>query len=421
MPEENTIAVAAGQKRMVLLASLLAVLPSFLYAVVIAFDTDWSQWLPSFNYFVGYETGFGGRKLIGTLFSWVFPGMVTPGHVRVFILTANLLMLALLCLFMYRSLTMHGELSPGALALAVLYAVGPFSLMAFVRTPLSMGFMETYQLALVLAWLMLYLHRRDGLAYYAATLAVASFGILIHHTFCCTLMPVMVALCLMDCFAKPAAVWRKVACYAVVTVLVAVLLAMLWWRGGMNVPMDELLASMRERDVGVMPDDERGFRLLYYATNAENMQSNLIEFPYKYVEFGLSLLLLSPLLFAMHWPWAGAARRAEGKGRRWLYRGASLAVPLLTLPLFVVATDYSRWWIGYFFSMTAATLATYATGDRPMAGSLKAMWGWLKKHWWVAAALLVYAAQLCMLDYRGLKQAVELRWMMMPMKHLLTT
>ena len=49
------------------------------------------------------------------------------------------------------------------------------------------------------------------------------------------------------------------------------------------------------------------------------------------------------------------------------------------------------------------------------------MWGWLKKHWWVAAALLVYAAQLCMLDYRGLKQAVELRWMMMPMKHLLTT
>ena len=366
MPEENTIAVAAGQKRMVLLASLLAVLPSFLYAVVIAFDTDWSQWLPSFNYFVGYETGFGGRKLIGTLFSWVFPGMVTPGHVRVFILTANLLMLALLCL-------------------------------------------------------MLYLHRRDGLAYYAATLAVASFGILIHHTFCCTLMPAMVALCLMDCFAKPAAVWHKVACYAVVTVLVAVLLAMLWWRGGMNVPMDELLASMRERDVGVMPDDERGFRLLYYATNAENMQSNLIEFPYKYVEFGLSLLLLSPLLFAMHWPWAGAARLAEGKGRRWLYRGASLAVPLLTLPLFVVATDYSRWWIGYFFSMTAATMATYATGDRPMAGSLKAMWGWLKKHWWVAAALLVYAAQLCMLDYRGLKQAVELRWMMMPMKHLLTT
>ena len=403
------------ERWLVLLAALLAVVPSFLYAVVIAFDTDWSRWLPSYNYFVGYETGFGGRKLIGTLFGLVYPGVVTPDHVRVFILTANLLMLALLCLFFYRSLTKRGELSMGAVVLAVLYAVGPFSLMAYVRTPLSMGFMETYQLVLVLAWLLLYLWRRNGWTYYAVTLLVAMLGILIHHTFCCTLLPGMVALCLMDCFAKPVVDWRKLVGYGVVTTVVAVLFVMLWWRGGMNVDMGTLLASIKERDAGVEPDNESGLWLLYYATNEENMRFNWVEFPYKYAEFGLSLVLLSPLLCMMIYPWASAARRAESAGRRWLYRTVYLLVALLTLPVFIVATDHSRWWIGYFFSMTVATLGTYAVGDRLMAERLQAMWDFLKRHWWVGAALVVYAAQLCMIDYRGLKQAVEFRWMIWPM------
>lgn len=403
------------ERWLVLLMTFVAVVPSFLYAVVIAFDTEWDQWLPSFNYFVGYETGFGGRKLIGTLFGLVFPGMVTADHVRTFILTANLLMLALLALFVYRSLTQRGELSLGAVALAVLYAVGPFSLMAYVRTPLSMGFMETYQLVLVLAWLMLYLYRRQGVLYYAVTAIVAVLGILIHQAFCCTLMPAMVALCLVDCFSKPSAVWKKVVGYGLVTCVVAALFVMLWRHGGMNVDMDTMLASMKDRDAGVMPNNESGFWLLYYATNEENMMFNIVEFPYKYAEFGISLVLLSPLLYAMIYPWASAARKAETAGRRWLYRGVYLSVALLTLPVFVTATDYSRWWIGYFFSMTTATLATYATGDELIAQRLQVMWDYLKRHWWVAVALVVYAAQLCMIDYRGLKQAVEFRWMIWPM------
>ncbi|MBP5545672.1 MAG: hypothetical protein J6X59_00110, partial [Bacteroidales bacterium] len=77
-------------KRFIFIVAFLAMLPSFLYAFVIAFDTDWRQWLPTFNYFVGYETGFGGRKLIGTLFNWLFPGTITPAHIRSFILTANI-------------------------------------------------------------------------------------------------------------------------------------------------------------------------------------------------------------------------------------------------------------------------------------------------------------------------------------------
>ena len=43
---------------------------------------------------------------------------------------------------------------------------------------------------------------------------------------------------------------------------------------------------------------------------------------------------------------------------------------------------------------------------------------YLKHHWWIAAALIIYAAQLCMIDYRGLKQAVELRWMIWPMNNI---
>lgn len=405
-------------KRFIFIVAFLAMLPSFLYAFVIAFDTDWRQWLPTFNYFVGYETGFGGRKLIGTLFNWLFPGTITPAHIRSFILTANILMLALLTWLVCKALTQRGTPSLGIVVLTVLYAVGPFSLMAYVRTPLSMGFMETYQFVLLLIWLLFYLHWSDGWAYYLVTLLVAACCILIHHAFCCTMMPAMVALCLMDCFSSDSNGRKKWLGYGTVAVVLAALFVMLWFFGGMNVDIDTLMASIRERGPKVMPEDKQGFWTLFYANNEQNMQSNLHELPYKYTEFGLSLILLAPLLYIMFYPWTSAAHKAKTPRQRWQYRTVYITMIVLTLPIFVVATDYSRWWIGFFLGMTVVTLATYAKGDPLITNRIKAMGLYLKHHWWIAAALIIYAAQLCMIDYRGLKQAVELRWMIWPMNNI---
>lgn len=402
-------------RNIVFIVAFLAIVPSFLYAFIIAFDTDWSQWLPTFNYFVGYETGFGGRKLIGTFFNWLFPGTITPVHIRSFILTANFLMLALLTWFVCKALTQRGAPSLGIALTVVLYAVGPFSLMAYVRTPLSMGFMETYQFVLLLAWLLLYLHRSDGWVYYLVTLLVSVCCILIHHAFCCTMMPAMVALCLMDCFSSNSNIRMKLSGYGAIAVVLVVLFVMLWFLGGMNVDIDTLMASIRERGPEVMPKDKDGFWLLYYASNEQNMQSNIQGLPYKYVEFGISLLILAPLLYMMFYPWMSAAHRAKTLRQRWHYRSVYLTMIVLTLPIFIVATDYSRWWIGLFLGMTVVTLATYAKGDCLITNRLQTMGEYLKRHWWVAAALIIYAAQLCMIDFRGLKQAVELGWMIWPL------
>ena len=88
---------------------------------------------------------------------------------------------------------------PVAMLLA-LYAAGPFSMFTYVATHLSVCFMETYQLVLVLAWLALYVRHRGRWYYYLATFAVSILGCLVHHTFCCTLFPLMLSLMLFDAF-----------------------------------------------------------------------------------------------------------------------------------------------------------------------------------------------------------------------------
>ena len=387
---------------------LVAMMPSAATAVYYAFHDHWCDYWPTFNYFIGYEYGFGGRKLIGTLLGSLMPEMVTAKHIRMFVLPANLLMLFGTAWVVWRALADRGvQAVPVALLLA-LYAANPFSLFAYVHTHLSMCFMETYQLLLVLLWLALYVKCRGTWYYYLATPLVAILGCLIHHTFCCTLLPLMIGLVLFDTFQNGRLHRGRGTFYAVSLLLLLALFVALWLFSGMNIGQEELCARIAARaNQDVLPDRD-GLRMLYFLSNAENSAGAFTAA--RAWQFAVELLLMLPLLVLLATPWVVAARQTYDRIERLRY-WLPLAAQLLVVPVFFMATDYSRWWVCWTFSLAMMPMAAFATGDKGMSVALQTLWQWMKRRWYLPLMLAIYLMQLHNSDrqfFDGMKESADL-------------
>lgn len=404
------------QKYTLLVLLLLAMMPSAATAVYYAFHDHWCDYWPTFNYFIGYEYGFGGRKLIGTLLGPLMPEMVTAKHIRLFILPANLLMLFGAAWVVWRSFTGGkekgaGEVRSEGVAVAMLlalYAANPFSLFAYVHTHLSMCFMETYQLVLVLLWLALFVRHRGTWYYYAATFLVPILGTLVHHTFCCTLLPLMLSLMLFDAFEEGRLQKGRAIAYGGLAVVLLGLFVGLWQWSGMTIDEETLYERIAARaNQDVLPD-RNGLHMLYFLTNAENSSGSLTGG--RMLQFGTELLLLMPLLLLLASPWVIAARQAEGRGNRLRY-WLPLAAQLLVVPVFFMATDYSRWWVCWTFGVAMLSLATYATGDKGFLDALQTLWAWAKRRWYIPLLAGIYLPQLHNSNrqfFDGMKESVDI-------------
>lgn len=385
---------------------LLAVLPSALTAVYYSIHDHWCDYWPTFNYFIGYEYGFGGRKLIGSLLGPLMPEMVTAKHIRMFVLPANLLMLFGTAWVVWRALADRGVQAVPVAVLLVLYAANPFSLFAYVHTHLSMCFMETYMLVLILAWLTLFVRHRGTWYYYAASLLVPVACCLIHITFCCILLPLMLGLMVFDTLDGGRMHKGRVLFYSLVLAVLALLFFLLWYWGGMTVDLDTLydfIASRANQDV--LPTKD-GLRMLYYTSNTD--ASWMAGFSFRFV---VELLMLLPLMAMLAAPWVVAARQTNDRLERLRYWLPVLTVLFLTVLVFFRATDYSRWWVCWTFSLAMMPMAAFATGDKGMSVALQTLWQWMKRRWYLPLLLAIYLMQLHNSDrqfFDGMKESADL-------------
>ncbi len=397
-----------SNKYSLLVLLLVAMMPSAATAVYYAFHDHWCDYWPTFNYFIGYEYGFGGRKLIGTILGPLMPEMVTAKHIRLFILPANLLMLFGTAWVVWRALADRGRQAAPVAVLLALYAASPFSLFAYVHTHLSVCFMETYQLVLLLLWLALYVRHRGTWLYYLATFAVAILGTLIHHTFCCTLLPLMLGLMLFDALEDGRLQRGRSLLYGACILVLLGLFVALWQWSGMNIDPDTLYGRIAARaNQDVLPDRD-GLRMLYFMSNSEN--SSGAATPQRALQFAVELMLMLPLLAALASPWVIAARQAEGRGHRLRY-WLPLAAQLLTVPVFFMATDYSRWWVCWSFSMAMLPLAAFATGDHGIGRALQTLWQFTRRCWYLPLLVGIYLLQLHNTDrqfFDGMKESADL-------------
>lgn len=356
--------------------------------------------IASHYYFVGFEFGFGGRKLLGTLFHWLLPAYATWSDLRPYIIGLNFLTILLFVVFAGMLFArLGGGSKKGGLLLLLCYMVGPYSIIGMVDSWISITFPEIWHFMLTLLWLLLYLASPRRWYYYLATLAIATTAILIHHTYCCTFFPLMAGLMLYDSFSDCRIEWKRAIPYGLIALGLFALFACLWLFSGMNISKEDLwtlLESRASNDVNTVYD--YALTEYYYSSNYENWlhayTSNPVTWKIKLLEFVFSTILMSPLFALMLWPWISVARKQTEARAKWFYLAVGLAPTLLTLPVFVMAADYGRFWIAYSLTLFAQPLAVAAQGDRRMNDALAEMWNRFTRNPLVLVALAIYLSQL---------------------------
>ena len=393
-----------------ILILFIALLPTMVRCIFSVYDLRLSYWWPSYYYFVGYETGFGGRKLLGTIIHKLIPGYVSVASLRPLLISVNLLMVVLFIVLVNTTIKKNPKNKLSILVLTGMYLVGPFSLTTWIRDGLFV-FLESYMIVLVLVWLFVYIKWRKRWFYFLATLITALACCLLHHTFCCLYFPLMVALFAYDSIDENGIRWKRVAGYGLVCLLMLVLFVSLWSFSSMNVDIDTLFTRIRMR---AAPDacnwSKEALCYLFYLSSSENRAVAFAHNPAILVISNLCItaLLLLPLFVVFIAPFWIAHKRSTSHWGKLRYLLPVIIVNVMTIPIFFMATDNSRWWTAFCFCLAALFFAAVASGDTMMGKTLDRMSQFSKNHWMLILGVVVYLSQLHNQYYNGLYEALDI-------------
>ncbi len=393
------------KKNFVLVAAIL--LGAVLVVKVIAITLGMSNFgWPTLNYFIGYETGFGGRKLIGTLSHLFLPEHLSLSIIRSIIISANIILILLLFLF-YARVTKSTDRNIVALII-LLYFASPFSLVEWFQSGCSVVFMETYQLIIVTIWLLLYLKYSSNYWMYAVTAITVIICCLIHHTFCCTLLPLMASLLVYDMFCSDKLIRTRFLLTGLICVALGILLFFIWTHSEMNIPQDKLTEYIHNSTNIRIKDESTAIQQLYYDSNFENyanQRESLIQL--RYPEFAISILLLSPMLLILYFPLFHAISNSNMSVQKCRYLLIGIIMIIMPLPIFVVATDYTRWFVCSFFCLSSLDLVLIYKNDALVTEGFYKLKNFFKKRIWLLIILIIYMLNLHNISFLGLKEAIE--------------
>ncbi|MBQ9418039.1 MAG: hypothetical protein IJU19_05605 [Bacteroidales bacterium] len=381
----------------------------------VGFGYDYDVHYPTLNYYVGFETGFGGRKLIGTIAYFLFGNHIGSNQIALMVLTANALTAVGFWWLVVRCIRTISKQTMPVVAMLALYLLSPFSLLKVMdgQQGISLIFMEIYMLVAVLTWMLAFTYKRRGFWFYLLTAVVALFCCLVHHTFCCLLLPPMVALMIgevMDGGFR----WRKAVAYVISLLPMAVAFVAIVLCGGMNTDIESLLEQIQVRAGGGSVEgalqDRMGIEVLYYYSQWENRRWAFEGMGMWIATLGIiEVIMLSPILTVMVWPWMKAAKlstTAVVRGRYWLMVVADV---VLTLPIFFMAFDNGRFWSCYFVGMAMMMLVEWHSGREEFRTAMARLWAVAKRYWWWTALLVIYATTLHLGGWAGLAEAIKLR------------
>lgn len=400
-----------NSKTTYIIVSLWVVLAILLgHVVAIVFYTNNFGW-PALNYHIGYETGFGGRKFMGTICHFLFPQYVQIQHIRTLIIVANAMLICLLAWALKKVIQQASHDKTIAIIL-LLYLVGPFSIVSWFTSGMSVIFMETYQMILLLLWVILYLQWHGKTLFHVFTLIISVICCLIHHTFCCTLFPIIMTMLIYDTLSeqgtpsKKNIIWASIICICMIFILF-----MIWFYSHMNISQEELSSLLCQR---AAPDtynsDPYVLQMLYYESNSNNraiMYNTLIT--QRLPELAFSILILSPLLVVLYFPILYAARKAPSRIRSWKYRIMYLTITIPPLTIFFMATDYGRWFSCWILCLLFLTLILLARHDSLIEKATLTLYYFFKRNYWFLLLLIVYLLSFHIQSFEGLTEAIKMR------------
>lgn len=355
-------------------------------------------------YFVGYETGFGGRKLLGTIFNFILPEHVQHRHLIPFILGVIVLNITLFAIYVFKCLKNSKYKHVATVLLLAIYLVSPFSFLRMLSH--LVWYADIWLYLATLIFLLLYLNHRNSWWYWPATLIIVIAACLTHHIFCCTFFPLFAALFLYDTLSNNRISLSKSFGYLGICTCIGGLFLAIWFFGSNSIDIDTIYDQVSQRTNCVCTKERLYFHWLY-GSNTENIQAmwDVGQFPWRYYQFLPVLILLSPMLALFCAPWIMAIKATKGI-EKIKYLAMLLLPTMLILPMFAVATDYSRWYYSLFFCYIMMLLMLHGLNDKVINTQLQRLFEYLKKNWIITFLLIVYLSSFsigaCGIDWMEL-------------------
>lgn len=340
-------------------------------------------------YIIGYDTGFGGRKLLASLLKFVWPVM-NMGHIMHFAYAVAVALCALfsyLCNKFILKMKEKGEDSYfSALYLIALYLLCPAAIIFLLRDP-NLGRLDTffYGASLLLCFLF-HFRNRNRTLYYFLIFVLIGTAILLHHIFVSTYLTFFIALFIYD-------IWgngfhrKRFFLYTLVGILcIAIFLGVLFG-SSMNISLDEAVASSP-----YVPLSRKFVCFGYYAHISDHIQQYILpKLPRLLIGFPLTVLFLFPLFYALYFLWKQLYHNLSTQYDRRLLLGI-LSSFLLFVPAFCITVDYSRWFGAFIFLQFLLIAYFCYEDDTPYAAIRSILAQNLRRHLGFAVLLLIYCS-----------------------------
>ena len=352
-------------------------------------------------YFNTYSYGWGGRKLLGTIFNFFYPGQVGRGAMLSFIYTINVVALLFLILIVGKCL--KGDAGrTGVLAVIFgLFLLSPYSFAKYIGSGWTIHFIDIYFIAPTLVGVWVFMRYRDRWFSYPLILLLSVAACLTHHVFCSSMLPLIMALFLYDILNnKQKAVGKTVAYGAILLSLFVVFLCIMRY-SRMTVDIDTFYNSMVSRCPSnlVHHDKDYAVYMQFFVSNQENIEWGKTFMRDRHVETVFTLIFMLPLLIALWSPWWLSVKNASSLKQRLKYLSVWGVSVLFTIPAFATMIDYGRVFYMFFLCQALLVLLMCYLDDEHFGQQIDKLYDWGRKHIVAVVAIAVYLGAFSAADW----------------------
>lgn len=352
-------------------------------------------------YFNTYSMGWGGRKLLGTLFNLFYPGDVSRGAILSFVYTVNFIAIFFLILIVSQCLKADCRRAGTLAVIFGLYLMSPYSFVKYIGAGWTLHFIDIYLIALTLVCVWLFMHYRDKWFFYPLLLLLTFSACLIHHLFCSTLLPMLIALFLYDILSDRQKTVRKMMSYGTILMVLFVVFVCIYKYSRMTVDIDTFYNNMVARCPSnlVHHDKDYAVYMQFYASNKSNIDWGKYYMHDRHVETVFTLLFMLPLLVVLWMPWLMSIKHASSLSQRLKYVVVLGASVCFAYPGFVAVTDYGRLFYIFFLCQALLVLLVCFLKDELFCVQIDRMAKWGRDHIIVVVVLGVYLAAFSASDW----------------------
>lgn len=339
------------------------------------------------NWFVGYEFGFISRGLIGAVMNICFNYIEQYAlFIVIFAVLSIMYFLAvhLICKVIHKT---DEPVKFVVVFLAFLYTVSPAGL-AYLFQAINFGRFDMF-LIIITFILIILIYKFDN--FYLVPL-LCIIAICIHQVFIFLYFPAVFMLMIYKYISSQ----KKSRAQLITIVLTAIITCAVFLMVQLNGKIDNASLHQVELVMGKktnvyifsMPIE------LEYFTPIWIHQKNMPHYPLHYRLIGLAGVgvFLSPLMYLLGRIWKNAIRNA--KENKTIYLFMSVGCVLATIPVYILAIDWGRWFAGTIMMQFVLIFALTHIKDKGMTASLNNMFEHMKKNYGLYIFIFVLTASI---------------------------